>query len=355
MPQKKTILVAPLHWGIGHATRCIPLIRALLAQNFTVMLASDGAALLLLQKEFPALPYLELPSYHIQYSKKGSLLKLKLLVQLPRIWQAIRAERRVVANLVDSGKIHGIISDNRFGAHHASVPSVYITHQLKVLSGNTTWFSTKLHQGIIKKFDECWVPDSADMELNLSGALGHLRKQEFPVKYIGALSGLKKQECTKEVDILLLLSGPEPQRTILENLLKSEFANCKKKVLMVRGVLEETQKWEQFRHMEIVNFLTGVALAETLNRSQLVVARSGYSTIMDLALLEKKVFFIPTPGQFEQEYLAKRLKDLRIAPACRQEKFKLKKLEEISDFKGFQSFSASNCDYSDLFSLFQGK
>src|SRR5690606_26305393 len=152
-----------------------------------VLLASDGSALLLLQKEFPELESLELPSYDITYPKKGSFFKWKMLLNLPNIQRTIAAEKRIAKQLVAEGKIHGIISDNRLGIRNATIPSVFITHQLNVLTGNTSYFSSKIHQKIIAKFDSCWVPDSDDVVMNLSGKLGHLTRKPFPIKYIGVL------------------------------------------------------------------------------------------------------------------------------------------------------------------------
>ena len=79
----KRILVAPLNWGLGHATRCIPIIRALKAHNFEPVIASDGAALQLLKKEFPDLEHVELPSYNITYPKNGKRFKSKLISETP--------------------------------------------------------------------------------------------------------------------------------------------------------------------------------------------------------------------------------------------------------------------------------
>ena len=145
-----------------------------------------------LKKEFPHLNAFELPSYNILYSKKSNGFKLKFLKASPRILQTIRREKKQVEQLIESENIEGIISDNRFGVRHSKIPSVYITHQLNVLSGKTTWFSSKWHQKIIKKFDECWVPDF-EYEPNLSGQLGHPKEKIAHVKYIGPLSRFKKE------------------------------------------------------------------------------------------------------------------------------------------------------------------
>ena len=158
----KKVIVAPLNWGLGHATRCIPIIYALLQNNFTPIIASDGKALELLQKEFPQLRSLKLPSYSISYGKN---LKRNLLLQFPKILSAVKKERKIIAQIIEKEtNIVGIISDNRFGVLNAKIPSVYITHQLTVLSGFTTFFTRKIHQSIIKNFDECWVPDTSNSE-----------------------------------------------------------------------------------------------------------------------------------------------------------------------------------------------
>ena len=183
----KNILVAPLNWGLGHATRCIPIIKKLEEFGYQPILASDGNALLLLQKEFPHLQTLELPSYQIEYAKKGENFKWKLIKNSPKTIHAILEEKRLVKDWVKQYDLVGIISDNRLGVRNKKVPSVFITHQLTVLSGKTTWISSKLHQFFIAKFNECWVPDVDDIQ-DLSGKLGHLKETDLRLKYIGVLS-----------------------------------------------------------------------------------------------------------------------------------------------------------------------
>jgi len=86
-----------------------------------------------------------------------------------------------------------------------------------------------------------------------------------------------------------------------------------------------------------------------------VISRSGYTTIMDLAVLEKKAYFIPTPGQNEQEYLAKRLTKLGIVPSCKQADFKLEKLGDIEKYTGLKNLDASAVNYTKLFALFKSE
>jgi len=350
---KKTILVAPLHWGLGHATRCIPIINALLANGYNVLIGSDGGALHLLQKEFPELPWVELPGYNIQYPKKGELFKVKMFLKLPDIQKAKAAEKKLVKELVDKGRVHGIISDNRLGVYNKKVPSVFLTHQVNVLSGSTSFFSSKMHQKIIKKYNECWVPD-LEGSFNLSGKLGHPKKVDFPIRYIGPLSRMKAEILPKKYDVLALLSGPEPQRTMLEVKLIDELSQSNKKVLMVRGVVEEEESTFEKGNITLINFLTSKDLERAINESELVISRSGYTTVMDLAAMEKKAFFIPTPGQYEQKYLAKQLKEKGITPSCKQENFSLEKLDKIPFYSGLKNFKFE-LSFEDLFTLFEGE
>ncbi|WP_242133738.1 glycosyltransferase [Aestuariivivens marinum] len=329
----KNILVAPLNWGLGHATRCIPVIKALLNYGYQPIIASDGAALLLLQKEFPNVLSIELPSYNISYTKNGKFFKWKIIKSLPRLLKIIQAEKKATKYIIETHKISGIISDNRFGVYSKNIPSVFITHQLNVLSGTTTWMSTKTHQNIIKNFNECWIPD-VDGPFNLSGKLGHPSALKIPTKYIGPLSRFTKHDDTFKNDLLVLLSGPEPQRTILEKKLLIELISYQGKVIFVKGIIEKEQTIQLMDNMTVYNFMTSPQLEKTINESARVLSRSGYTTIMDLAKLNKKAFFIPTPGQFEQEYLAKRLTEQYLVPSCKQNEFKLEMLKKIDNFKG---------------------
>lgn len=354
----KTILVAPLNWGLGHATRSIPIIHALLADGFEVIIASDGMALTLLQKEFPQLEGIELPSYKIEYAKKGKRFKWKMLLRSPKVLKAIRQEREQLKELVKNKKIDGVISDNRLGLYHTEIPTVFITHQLQVLSGSTTRLTSAMHRSYIKKFDECWVPDFAD-DANLSGKLGHPKKFEIPVKYIGALSRLEQKETASSYDIMVLLSGPEPQRTELEEILMHELKHYKGQVLFVRGVVEAEQKVTRKEQVKIVNFMETEDLQKAICSSDLIICRSGYTTIMDLFKLGKKAFFIPTPGQTEQEYLAKRLHTMGIVPFKDQEKFSLKDLSKVKVFTGFEPLlnqrRFGEGSFGELFGLFKGE
>ncbi len=345
---KKKILIAPLNWGLGHAARCIPIINALLRYNFEPIIASDGDALTLLQKEFPQLKSYSLPSYNIKYSKSSNQ-KIKLFLSSPIILKASIDEHKAVKKIHKKENLSGIISDNRFGVRLKKIPSVYITHQINVLSGNTTAITSSLHQKIIAKFDQCWIPDYEDSIL--SGKLSTNKKTKLNSKFIGAISRFEKENLSKKYDLLIVLSGPEPQRTLLEEKIIVELKTSTKKTLLVRGVFSKNTIPAINKSTTIVNYLLTEQLQQAFNESEIVLARSGYTTILDLAKLNKKAFFIPTPGQDEQEYLAQRMADLSIVPFATQNDFKLNKLAQIKNYKGFEN---SNNDIlnADLFKLF---
>ncbi|WP_088324532.1 glycosyltransferase [Polaribacter tangerinus] len=345
----KKIIVAPLNWGLGHATRCVPIIKSLILQGFTPVLASDGNALLFLQNEFPNLEILTLPSYSIKYGKN---IKWNLVLQSPKILNAIKKERKVINSYVNNNTaVVGIISDNRFGTYHKNIPSVYITHQLKVLAGFATYFASKVHEFFLAKFDVCWVPDT--LESTFSGKLSISKKTPIPTYYIGLLSRFTKKEVEKNIDVLILLSGPEPNRTFIEKKLVDIFKNDTRNIVFVLGKVSNTQeKWTKNNQI-FYNFLTSKELELIVNSAKIVLCRSGYSSIMDLAILQKKAFFIPTKNQPEQEYLAAFLAKSQKAPFCKIEDFTINKLHNISSYSGLAA--ESNPLDKDLFSLFYRK
>jgi uncharacterized protein (TIGR00661 family) len=347
----KTILIAPLNWGLGHATRCIPIIKALQENNFIPIIASDGIALDLLRKEFPYLKFLELPSYEIEYAKNGKHFKWKLLKNCPKMIEAILNEKKLVKKWIKKFSIDGIISDNRLGVYSKKVPTVFITHQLNVMTGNTTWITSLLHQNIIKKYTECWVPDVAENP-NLAGELSHLTNPDFKIKYIGPLSRMHKKEVEKKYDLMIILSGPEPQRGLLEDKLTQEMKQYNGNIIFIKGIIEKEQKKEQIDKVTFYNFMNSRQLEQTLNESDIVLCRSGYTSIMDLAKLKKKAFFIPTPGQYEQLYLAKKLKQEGLVPYAEQDSFIMDNLEETKIYKGLIALD-SKIDWKKTFMVFE--
>lgn len=335
MRASKRILVAPLDWGLGHASRCIPIIRALLDAKAEVILASNGSALQLLEKEFPDLETLRLPAYNVKYYFKNMALNLGL--QMPRLLYSIYAEHRQIKRLIRARKIDGVISDNRFGCFSKKVKSVFITHQVHVIfPKSVAWLAGFLHfcnHTFIRQFSECWIPDYEEGSNSLSGILSHPAISD-QCHYLGALSRMLPIEKEIERDIIVVLSGPEPQRSQLEKKLREQLQKLDKTVLLVRGKVGKQERKKIAPNIEVVNFLKGKELNEAIMESELVICRSGYSSIMDLAVLGKKAFLIPTPGQTEQEYLASYFSARKIYYSQLQSELDLgKALKKIADYE----------------------
>lgn len=305
LPPGKKILFAVLNWGIGHAVRSAPVIRQLLRYGYPVSIASDGMALHWLRQEFPGVENLELPAYDITYSRRAFTLPFHLARQMPHALKTIKKESAVIREYIAANPVDIIISDNRFGAFHPQCTNIYITHQLRVLSGVFTPVTTYLHARIYRKYDSIWVPDTADRKL--TGELTKIAPAKN-LRFIGWLSDKRILDTKKEYDITAILSGPEPQRSILEKQILSVFSQLShKRTAIVRGIVENVKKQEKKDGVEIYNFLQPEELNRLINASETIISRPGYTSVMDMAVLDKKVIYIPTPGQTEQEYLASHL------------------------------------------------
>ncbi len=333
----KRVLVAPLDWGLGHATRCIPVIEELKKRNCEIFIASSGSSLALLKKEFPDLTFFGLPSYRIKYPKSGSFV-FSMVRQIPKIKKTIAKEYKRAQKIISENNIDLIISDNRYGCWSENIPSVIICHQLSIQLP-FGWRLLKpvvdfYHQRMIKRFKQCWIPD--ERSVNLLGELSVNRN--LAVKQIGILSRFKKENSESEYDVAVVLSGPEPQRSTLEDIILKQIQGQNLKIILVRGVLENEVAWKLEGNVSIVNYLQTNELQDIISQSKLIIARSGYSTIMDLARLGKKAVFIPTSGQTEQEYLAKRLMKSGICYSVSQRNFDLTvALTAAGSFEGFSN------------------
>ena len=340
------ILLAPLDWGLGHATRCIPLIRYLQELGCEVVLAADGAVAALLQNEFPDIRIVQLNGYNIRYGKGNSLF-LNLLQQLPSIFNNIRHEQQWLQSFLKTEPFDLIISDNRPGFYSTTVPSVYITHQLLIRSGKGKWMNRllqRLHTVYIKKFKAVWVPDMDDT-VHLAGELSHPAKALVTPVYLGLLSRMQKVSVAEQNDVLLLLSGPEPQRTILETKLVQSLHSFNGNAVLVRGLPTETTVLNVPSSVTVYTHLPAQELQKVICASQLVVCRSGYTSVMDLIRLQKKAVLIPTPGQPEQEYLATHLQSLQLFPSLKQNEASIEKAIAVAaSFNYQQPFSLEMFD-----------
>ena len=327
---KPRVLVAPLDWGLGHATRCIPIIRELMTQGCALWLAGEGAQEHLLKEEFPQLPFLQLEGYRIRYAKSSTGLVLNIFRQTKNILKAIKKENAWLKKMIHEYRFDAIISDNRFGLYHASVPCIFITHQLTIRSPLGKWtekFLQKRNYKYINRFTECWVPDTNGEE-NLAGELSHpLMKPTIPVKYTGPLSRFdyfapSGNEDKKE-HLLIILSGPEPQRSILENKIVKEISHYHGTATIVRGLPGPSSLIPSTNMIHFYNHLPADEMYKEMLKAEFVISRCGYSTVMDLAVMQKKSILIPTPGQTEQEYLSKYVQQKHFAYCIQQNKFSL--------------------------------
>jgi uncharacterized protein (TIGR00661 family) len=334
---KPKVLVAPLDWGLGHATRCIPIIHQLLAAGCEVFLAGEGKTEVLLREEFPDLQFLTLAGYDMHYGKSKFSLLRNMIAQVPKMLLAIQEEFHWLQKAVAEHGIDLVISDNRYGLYHAKARSVFITHQLLIKTpfgefGDKTL--QRMNYSFINSFDECWVPDTED-EKNLAGELSHPELlPDIPMHYIGSLSRFDFSTETKgEKHLLIMLSGPEPQRSILEVNLLQQLKEYPKAVLFVRGLPGSMELPETAMNIRIINHLPKKELETAIREAHMIIARCGYSTIMDLMQLQRKSVLIPTPGQTEQEYLASHLTAQKMALCIPQDQFRLQTaLEQAAAF-----------------------
>lgn len=345
MSGKKRILICPLDWGLGHATRCVPLIHALLKEGADVIIAADGSPLALLKEEFSNLKFIRLRGYHIHYSKRISMT-LSMLLQSPKILFNIFLEHSQLKKIINDHKINCIISDNRYGLWNNDVYTVFITHQLSIKCPKYLRFLEPflfcINHFFINKFDECWIPD-AEGENNLSGELAH----RFPLpthgKFIGLLSrfdSLIEKELPKTYDLMAIISGPEPHRSLLQENLIVQLKSLRLSSLIVAG--EPQQHYDKMinDNIRLVSHLTTNEMKEAIMQSEVIICRAGYSGIMDLVSLKKQAILIATPGQTEQEYLAQYMMQKGIFYSVRQKEFKIETaLKELNRFGNISKIS----------------
>lgn len=323
MKNQKTILVSPLDWGLGHATRVTPVINHLLGKGFRVILAADGRSYHYFRKEFPSLELYRLPGIRVNYSRFLPFA-VKIFFQVPKIFFGMYREKIKLKRLLKREPVDLIISDNRYGLSCKHLPSVFISHQVNILMPDQIQFTErvvhKMISGFAHKFTHYWIPDM-EHEPNLSGVLSHPPSKEGS-EYIGVLSRLEPKETDEKLDFLVMLSGPEPQRSIFEDKILSSPLLKKYNAAVVRGLPEGTDLPENIQGVKVLNHASAQELSGLICAAKFVICRSGYSTLMDLYHLQTPAVIVPTPGQTEQEYLAKHLNNGSFK-SIKQKKFTL--------------------------------
>lgn len=326
------ILIAPLNWGLGHACRCVPLIHRLLDEGHEVVIGGDGMSFTLLRKHFPKLRYVYLAPLDLHYSRSGNQTwaMLKAIPQL-LLWR--NKDRLMLKAILQEEHFDQVISDNRPGLYNKQVECIYITHQLQIrLTKTWQWAeatASRIHARMYTRFNKVWIPDYEDINHSLAGELSHPAKWKqsrkmTAVQYIGPLSRFHSPITHKpspiNYEVVAVLSGLEPQRTLLEQELIERYSGKEERVLIVQGLVNHPNTRIKRGNLTIVPSMADAELVPALLNARHIIARSGYSTIMDLEALgllsvgnnkplPVHIELIPTPGQPEQEYLAVWLKD----------------------------------------------
>ncbi len=356
------ILICPLDWGLGHATRCHPVIKELENLGHHLIIGASGPALDYLKSEFPQLDVRYFRGYSMKYPDSKYFVWFFLL-KLPGIFLSIIREHSDLKRWVKEHNVDIVISDNRYGLFHKTAQCVFITHQLFIKCPDYNlwvmhpgkWGEFLLHhlvKAFLTRFHQVWVPDYAGYP-NLAGGLCHGSRLPDNCHFINPLSrfsdftGAAEHSSDESINYLAVISGPEPHRGIFEQLLIEQMVKLKGKRVIVRGLVNNKTKENQLQShqsgLELYNHLDITRMRYMLDNASCIICRSGYSTIMDLMALNKqKVLFIPTPGQTEQEYLARHLENLKVAPWQPQDALNLNELEAIaSAYKGFCQFEST--------------
>lgn len=308
-----------LNWGLGHATRSIPLIRELIDSGNEVTIASNGGALLFLQEVFPDNEFVELPDYGVQY--RWNNMAMNIAMQAPTMFKAVIDEHKTLEELHEQHPFDVAISDQRYGCYIEGIPSFFITHQVQIRGRKrlTTAMANKLHQNWMKNFKEVWVPDFS-VSPGLGGKLSH-EKLDQDIYYLGPLSrfqlnGSYSQEAT--FDWVFILSGPEPARSKLEELILELLEDEVTNNVVVRGKPEDNSDQQISDRTRVIGHIHQDELYDLIKKSKGIFCRSGYSTIMDLCALNRAAVLVPTPGQPEQLHLAELLSKQYRWPVCLQ-------------------------------------
>ena len=340
------ILLAPLDWGLGHTTRCIPIVRYLLSKDCDVIVAGDEHQLALLKQEFETLELVYLRGYDLKFSNNRLKTIVKITLQIPRILASIRRENQWLQRFAMEKRIDAVVSDNRYGFFSEKVYSVFITHQLTIKTPFGRFFDSllrKLNYRFISRFKECWIPDTKEPG-SLAGELSNPPSLPvLPNYYIGNLTRFTSAQNQQEKNyVLVMISGPEPQRSIFESRILRQVANLKSTVHILRG-LPANQSFPPDTSTNVIleNHREGSSLQNLISEASVVISRPGYTTVMEMLSCGKRCIFIPTPGQSEQEYLGKHLAAQGYSLCATQSSFKLSTLLTEAAQTKFRKYEAT--------------
>lgn len=330
-------MICPLNWGLGHAARCIPIAEELLKQGYQVDFSSDGSALELLRNEFPGSRFFTLPGYGITYPGKNMLINIGQ--KLTGLLKTIRLEHRTVNQIVEREGYDIVISDNRYGCYSQKVYSIFITHQLHILSPADILDPAvnRANHHFIGKYNECWIPDLPEPP-GLTGKLAHGHRLPDTC-FIGPVSRFRKLRLPEKYKLTAVLSGPEPQRSVWEKALTDQLTSLPYPTVLIQGKVSGKPVITQNKNLTVYSFLPAAELNEIMSASEIIVCRGGYTTIMDLTVLGKKAICIPTPGQTEQEYLTQLYADRKYLLRQTQDRMDIvEAINRLPEYTGLPAF-----------------
>ncbi|MCK4669624.1 MAG: hypothetical protein KAT43_00350 [Nanoarchaeota archaeon] len=334
------VLFGTCTWGLGHATRDLPLIKALLRKKHSVTIATSGRSLEFLKKEVPECHFIDFPDYPLPYTKKAMLFPIKFTSYLPRMFKAVKQERRRFRQLLHKNRYDLVVADCRYGFSSKRVPCYFMSHQLRFIVPKRIKFAENtmevMNYALSREFKKVLVPDNKGF--NMTGDLSHNLKffDEYDVEYLGILSSMERMKVKQDIDYFISISGPEPQRTIFQEKVLKQAKDLDGDVVITLGKpeLEFTKRKD---NVLIHSCLSVKQQQEMMNRAKLVISRSGYTTMMDLAHLGKKALYIPTLGQTEQIYLSDYHQRMGTYYSVPQKKLKLKRDVQIArKYPGFK-------------------
>jgi UDP-N-acetylglucosamine transferase subunit ALG13 len=342
------IIVAPLDWGLGHATRCVPIIAALIAKGYEPIIAGSTETIALLLQEFEHLSTVLLPSYNIAYKKVFGSHRLYLLWQVMRLKKIIKQEQEIIENYCTQNHITQVISDNRYGIYLKKGNNIFLTHQLQIATGFGAFADSilqKIHYRFLKPFSHIWVPDHESALQSLSGVLSHTKAPKIPVHFIGPLSRLQPQKTAeKKHHFAFIASGPEPYKSMfIQKAIALANVYAYPTLIIGGNVLHTNAPINLPSHITYIAHATASQMQQVINKSQYLISRSGYSSIMDAAATNATCIMLPTPGQTEQIYLANYLGKQKFIMALKELDMPLAELYKMANnysFTGWPKNSA---------------
>ncbi|MBP1929743.1 hypothetical protein J2741_002290 [Methanolinea mesophila] len=350
------VLITPLNWGLGHAARDIPIIRELLRKGHEVTIGACGNAYTLLEREFPTCRFLHFEDYPLPYNR-GRFFFPTFTAHLPRLIQSLADERRTLAGILSKDHYDLIISDSRPGVFSADIPSVHITHQihqsLPLLFWPAELIGIRVNTNAFRRYDAVIIPDNPPGDLSLGGKLSrtYFRRKKPEFWYAGIIASVDRKKSDKDIDILALISGMEPQRTALEKILLEQVPLLPGKKVILLGTPGSNREVPGDDNTAVFSYVPNHEKTALMSRAKFIICRSGYTTMMDLAELQlKNGLFIPTPGQWEQEYLSSYYRNKKWFYSRSQYRLKLERdIDRARNYSGFPEMPSTDLNIARLY------